>query len=102
MRPLTAPAQPPAHRVIRDGPQASLNDEEREDFEERAEIERVQAKARKERARREREERKKEREERRAEPVEQPVAPRVPPQASTGKAQALMASWLGRSPAVAA
>ena len=96
------PSLQPTSCVIRDGPQASLNDEEREAFEERVEIERVQLKARKERARREREERKKERKERRAEPVEQPVAPRVPPQAPTSSAGAFMASWLGRSPAVAA
>ena len=85
--------------MIFDGPQASLNDEEREAFEERMEIERVQAKARKERALREREERAlREREERRAEPVE----PCVPSAVPTGTSQALMARWLSRSsPALA-
>ena len=103
----SAPALCPAYgqphvRAACFGPQASLSEEDREALEERLAIEKAQEMARKARRQQAREEKKKEREERRPKPVEQPVAPRVPSQAPTSKAQALMAGWLARGSAVAA
>ena len=99
-RPCPAPAPRVVTSLVFDS-QASLTEEDRELLEEHEQIKKAQEKARKERRWQEREEKKKEREERR-EGVVEPAAPRVPLEAPKTASQALLTTWLGRSPATVA